>query len=433
MGKLNIYDHDPIYSFFRPYVDWCCKKSYKRVEIKGEENLPDNGAVILAPNHCNTLMDALVVLRAFKDETVFGARADMFKNKTLAKLMFFLRIVPMVRQRDGLRNVLKNHETTQIIADTLENGVRFCMYPEGRHRPARSIMHLGKGIIRAALASNEQFGDRKPVYIVPVGLEYGDYFRYRSTSLLTYGKPINVTEFVRNTEVEHEAHLIDGIRSILKDRMSSLITYIPDDEDLEPKWTLLKMLASREKRKGSLYDNMIANKKIAERIENRMKADKDSFKSLLERVRDFEAKRKRKGLSIYSFGKDDTAMRAAVKSLFSLILMSWFVFCSITSLPMWGIFELLKTKIRDRAFHNTAGFAIKTAGGPVMFLIWAVTFFMLLPWYAAVPALMLTVPAYGSFYDCLRFFRRTISDLKIAADPAIRKQYDSIINDFEKQ
>ena len=196
MARNKIYENDLWYTILKPVVDGIFKHSYRKVSVKGEENIPTDGPVILAPNHCNTLMDALVILRAHRKPTVFGARADMFNNKIVAKIMYFMRILPMVRQRDGLRNVLKNVETQDIIVETLENDVRFCIFPEGRHRAAKSLLPLGKGIFRAALAANEKFGEKKPVYIVPVGLEYGDFFRFRSTSLATYGKAINVTEFV---------------------------------------------------------------------------------------------------------------------------------------------------------------------------------------------------------------------------------------------
>ena len=142
MSKNKIYEKDVWYDILRPYVDWCTRHSYSRIEVRGRENIPTDGAVIIAPNHCNTLMDALVVLQSFKNESVFGARADMFKRPLIAKAMFFLRILPMVRQRDGLRNVLKNYESIDTITETLEHGVRFCMYPEGRHRPAPSLLPL---------------------------------------------------------------------------------------------------------------------------------------------------------------------------------------------------------------------------------------------------------------------------------------------------
>ena len=59
--------------------------------------------------------------------------------------------------------------------DTLEHGVPVCMFPEGRHRPAHSLLPLGKGVMRAAVAANDRFGKERPVYIVPVGIEYGDF------------------------------------------------------------------------------------------------------------------------------------------------------------------------------------------------------------------------------------------------------------------
>ena len=115
MTKKKIYEKNLGYSLLRPIVDWCTRHSYRKVEVRGEENIPTDGPVLLAANHCNTLMDALVILRSYKGSTVFGARADMFNNKLIARIMFFLRILPMVRQRDGLRNVLKNVETQNLL------------------------------------------------------------------------------------------------------------------------------------------------------------------------------------------------------------------------------------------------------------------------------------------------------------------------------
>ena len=121
MSKEKIYDNDPFYTLLKPIVDWCTRRSYSRIDVRGKENLPKDGAILLAPNHSNTLMDALVMLQAQKAPTVFGARADMFKRPLIAKIMFFLRILPMVRQRDGLRNVLNNYESFETIVETLES------------------------------------------------------------------------------------------------------------------------------------------------------------------------------------------------------------------------------------------------------------------------------------------------------------------------
>ena len=90
--------HNPWYTLLRPYVDACTRFSYRHARVEGKENIPEDAAVIIAPNHCNTLMDALVVLRAHKGPTVFGARADIFDNKTVASILRFLQgdqLVPL--------------------------------------------------------------------------------------------------------------------------------------------------------------------------------------------------------------------------------------------------------------------------------------------------------------------------------------------------
>ena len=121
MGK--IYENDRLYSMLRYYVDYCIRTSYRETTVCGQENIPEDGAVIIAPNHCNTLMDALVVLRARSGATVFGARADLFRK--YGKPLTFCRIVPMVRKRDGIREVAKNIETNEKVVEVLENDIPF--------------------------------------------------------------------------------------------------------------------------------------------------------------------------------------------------------------------------------------------------------------------------------------------------------------------
>lgn len=435
MGKRKIYEDNVFYSCLRPIVDWSVKHSYRKIEVKGKENIPKEGAVILAPNHCNTLMDALVILRAFKDQTVFGARADMFNNPLIAKIMFFLRILPMVRQRDGLRNVLKNHQTQETIVETLEKGVRFCMYPEGRHRPAHSLQTLGKGVFRAALAANARFGDRKPIYIVPVGIEYGDYFRYRSTSLITIGNPINVTEFVKKLNIENEAMMMEPLRKELSSRMSELITYIKDDELLYDKWSLTKILAVD---KGLLYGNfghdlhkdMLENRQIVESIEDKCLKAPEKSANLLESVKEFEKHRRKKGISIYSFRKSNGLASIIGKTSAALIGLPYWIFCTIVSFPMWLTYYILKSKIKDKAFHNTIGFGVKLALGIILYPILTVLSFCLLPWPYALAFSLLTIPSYSYFHDYIEGMRRLISDIKVTSCNKLKKSYTEIVKQF---
>ena len=422
--RKNIYDKDLGYNILKPIVDWNLKHSYRKVEVRGKENIPTDGAVIIAPNHCNTLMDALVILRAFDNETVFGARADMFNNAFIAKLMYFIRILPMVRQRDGLRNVLKNYETQEIIVDTLKNKVRFCMFPEGRHRPAHSLQTLGKGTFRAALAANAEFGDQMPVYIVPAGIEYGDYFRYRSTSLVTFGKPINVTETVKELNLDNEAQVMDHLRKELSARMSELITYLPYDENYDAKWALTKVRALDFK--GGLYEKMLNNRAIVADINAACEADPEKMADVLAKASAFEKARRKKGVSIYSFRKKNLALSVVGKGLAAILGLPYLLFSGIVALPMWGIAEFLRNSIRDKAFRNTAIFGVKLAGNIIFGLTYLILAFCLLPWPWALAFLALAGPAYSYIYDYAEFIRRWISDIKLLRDKKLQKTFTSL-------
>lgn len=436
--RNKIYQDDCLYTCLKPFVDWCTWNSYKKICIHGKENIPTDGAVLLAPNHCNTLMDALVMLRTQRKQTVFGARADIFNNSFIAKVMFFLRILPMVRQRDGLRNVLKNKDTQETIVETMENGIRFCMYPEGTHRTKHSLQGLGKGVFRAALAANEKFGHNKPVYIVPVGIEYGDYFRYRSTSIVNFGEAINVTDFLKGLETDNEAQMVEALRKELSERMSQLITYIKVDENYESKWALTKMLAVNRKRAygqcgGDLYKDMLRNRDIVADIEKGCEDNPEKMEEILKDVSSFEARRKKKKISIYSFKKKShPLLSAAGKGFAALLGLPYFIFSCIANLPMWIPNELIRSKVRDKAFGNTVSLGVKLAMTIILFPIYAALSFIFAPWWMALLIMLLWIPSFAYFYDYIEGCRRWISDIRLLSNKKLYKEFKKIVKKFNK-
>lgn len=429
MARKNIYDKDLGYTILKPIVDWCTRRSYRKIEVRGKENLPTDGAILIAPNHCNTLMDALVILQSDTKPTVFGARADMFRHPLIARIMFFLRILPMVRQRDGLRNVLKNHESFETIVDTLEHGVRFCMYPEGRHRAARSLLPLGKGVTRAAVAADNRFGSEKPVYLVPTGIEYGDYFRYRSTCLITFGRPINVTQFIKDLNVENEAQIMEPLRKELAERMSELITYIKDDENLNAKWALTKILARSFNNKG-LAANLSSNQSVIAQIEVAMEEHPEQMAEMLERAVRFDKSLTSAGISIKSFGHKGLLCRCIWKGLASILGLPYFIFSATASLPMWLAAWFIRKGIKDRAFGNTVNLGIRLGLGLVWMPLLAVICFLAAPWPLALGLAIASIPSYSYFYDYLEFMRIFISDCRLTGRKDLRKEFKEIQNTF---
>ena len=230
----NIWDKSLGYQALRAFADPNTRASYNKAHVKGE--LPKDGAVIIAPNHTSTLMDAMVVRRTRKEPTVFGARADIFKKPAIARFLRYIRIVPMARIRDGAQSVLRNLETFAEVDEVLEHGVPFCIFPEGRHRPMHSLLPIGKGVARIAFAS----AAKRQTYVVPTGIEHGSFFRYRYPCTVTFGDPIDVNAFLKAHEGSTENETYHAFRQELGQRISSLITYIPDDENYEAAWEAVK-------------------------------------------------------------------------------------------------------------------------------------------------------------------------------------------------
>jgi 1-acyl-sn-glycerol-3-phosphate acyltransferase len=213
----KIWEHNRGYSLLRPYVDLCTRESFGILKAEGE--LPDNGAVIIAPNHTNTLMDALMVLQTRREATVFGARADIFRKPAANKALRFLRILPMTRERDGLRSVTDNYQTFDEIDEVLANNVPFCLFPEGRHTPGREVQPIQKGIARIAFRSAAE----RQTFVVPTGINYGDFFHYRRFAHIKFGEPFDVNAFLASHAHLLEAEKYQAFREELHQRLSTLV------------------------------------------------------------------------------------------------------------------------------------------------------------------------------------------------------------------
>ena len=168
---------------------------YRRVHVMGKENIPKKGPLIYAANHQNALMDAMAIVGTQRHQTVFVARADIFKKPLVIKILHFLRILPIYRKRDGGNSYDNNQETFEIVDQILRAGRVHGILPEGVYNPCKRLARLQKGIFRTALKAQEIHGTEGGVQIVPVGLNYQDPKAFFKDLTIVYGKPISVAEY----------------------------------------------------------------------------------------------------------------------------------------------------------------------------------------------------------------------------------------------
>lgn len=425
----KIQDRNTLYDTLRYYVDFILYRSYKEIKYVGLEKIPKDGAVIIAPNHTNALMDALVVLGRYKGPTVFVARADIFKNPKLAKIFNFLKIMPIMRIRDGVGEVKKNDETIQKSIEVLLDKVPFCILPEGTHRAKHSLLPLGKGIFRIALQTQELLGDT-PLYIVPFGLEYGNFFRFRSTVLVQVGNPINILEYVRNHPNETIPIKMNNLKEILSERMKEVIVYIPDDDYYEATYELCAIMNNQysdeyvkthpNQNKRSLTTMYHSNKEIVADIQRMCAQNKEKSEELFQIAREIKEIRDRHHISLSTLTIKYPFLSRLIKNLIFFITLPYSIPAGIITLPLTGIIALVLSKFKDKAFFNSIRYVITLIIWPIILIIYSAILFTTLPWEWALLGLAAATPAPFASQDSYRLLRIMISDFKYSLNPELK-------------
>jgi len=423
MGKIQ--DNDSLYTILRPYADHHTFRAFRKYQVIGKENIPD-GACVFGSNHCNTLMDAMVILTTSRKKKVFIARGDIFNNPKTAKILRWMRILPIYRIRDGIGAVRdKNGDTMDQAVDVMRDEVPLYLFPEATHRTKHSLRPLSKGIFHIALDANRQFGKEKPVYIVPVGLEYGDYFRFYSSILVSYGKPINVTELVKGREEENEAVLINELKTIMTERMSELISYVPDDEeDYDAIWETVRIKAGAEQ--GSLKKRFERNKKIISETLAFKKREPQKAKKLFEKVKEFARHRKEKKVSVKTVANKASLGKTLLKTVMMLVGLPFFIVAAAVTCPLWILAWFVLKGLKDKAFRNTANYVVELFMHPLMMVVGVPLLFCNLPWEIALLGSVFLYFSYMLFFEYCEFIRIWISDIRWLFNKKLRQEYKAL-------
>ena len=245
MGKNNIEKYSAGYALLKYTAGfWHNNVFYRKVIVLGRENINPDHHLIFAPNHQNALMDALAVLFTHKGQPIFLARADIFKKKTIAAILYFLKILPVYRIRDGFSSLKGNDEIFHKTVDILKNNNGLVILPEGDHAGYRRLRQLKKGICRVAFQSDEATGFNLRIKIIPVGIEFSNYSRYRQVLTVVYGKPVEVSEYF-NLYKESPEKALNELRARLSTEMKRNMVHIDSEEDYEAIDELRSMINGR--------------------------------------------------------------------------------------------------------------------------------------------------------------------------------------------
>jgi len=163
------------YKLVKPIVLILCKLLY-RPTIVGIENIPKDGAVVLAGNHTKWL-DPVMLVGITKRQVHFLAKKELFqgKAKSIVKGMGCISVDRKIHDKDALNLAYK----------TLENNKVIGIFPEGTiNRTDSVIMPFKIGAVKMA--------NKTSSYLVPFTIT-GKYKMFKKTIRIEFHKAYKVS------------------------------------------------------------------------------------------------------------------------------------------------------------------------------------------------------------------------------------------------
>lgn len=164
---------------------------FHKIKVIGKENIPKGKPIILVSNHQNALIDPLLLATHTRLNPYFLTRASVFKNSFAAKMLNYIRMLPVYRVRDGYATIQQNQNTFDQTYEILSKNGTVIIFAEGSHSHVRNVRPLSKGFTRMAFGLREKYPNCEPV-ILPVGFDYSAHMKSGSKVLISFGKPIPV-------------------------------------------------------------------------------------------------------------------------------------------------------------------------------------------------------------------------------------------------
>lgn len=150
-----------------------------RITVEGAENLPQEGALIVTPNHLSNADPPLIagwVAPALGRLPRFLAKEQLF----VPVVGHFLRWQGAIPVKSGGRDP----DTYRVIKKLLDQGEALIIFPEGTRNP--------EGVIGRALPGAALLATRTGVPILPVGISGTDRFLVRGSPLPKIGARVTV-------------------------------------------------------------------------------------------------------------------------------------------------------------------------------------------------------------------------------------------------
>ena len=191
---------------------------YRHIYVTGLENIPAKGPAIIIANHHASLMDAALLGILLKRKAYFFARGDVFVNRPIRKILWWLHMMPVHGHQGGRNTLSANDNSFSSGQQILLKGGIIVFFPESTSHIERQLLPFRKGVFRLAFdtASAGHFSFDIP--IIPIGINYDHPVACRTTVQVHAGQSISLIGYKN----EYAANSAAALLHICKDAYSAV-------------------------------------------------------------------------------------------------------------------------------------------------------------------------------------------------------------------
>jgi hypothetical protein len=155
---VAVYIYSLVPEFLLRFVAWLLIHTVYRLDERGLENIPDEGAALLVCNHVS-FVDALVISAACRRPIRFVMESAIFSAPGINLLARGMKAVPIASAKDS---PLVYERAFESVAQELASGELVCIFPEGRLTSDGAVAAFRPGMMRILAQT--------PVPVIPLAL-----------------------------------------------------------------------------------------------------------------------------------------------------------------------------------------------------------------------------------------------------------------------
>lgn len=209
----------------------------RKLVINKPSILRSKGPLLLACNHPNSFLDAVILDVLFEQPVWSLARGDAFKGKLISRVLAALKILPVYRTSEGVENLAENYKTFDACIQLFKQNGIILIFSEGKCINEWHLRPLKKGTARLSIKAWEE---NIPLRVLPVGINYSSFKRFGKNIFLNFGEIISKDDlnFKEADGIKNQA-----FNNLLQQQLEQLVLEIPK-MDKEKQSALLEIKPS---------------------------------------------------------------------------------------------------------------------------------------------------------------------------------------------